>query len=116
MADTLDREDQLRRNMVADVAHELRTRIAVSQAGHEALLDGVTEPTPAQLASLRDEMLRLARMAGDLQTLAAADATALRLTRTRCDLAQIAAGAADSLASRFETAGIALGRRLTRSP
>ena len=113
MADTLDREDQLRRNLVADVAHELRTPIAVLQAGHEALLDGVTEPTPAQLASLRDEVLRLARMVGDLQTLAAADAAALRLTRTRCDLAQIAANAADSLASRFETAGIALGRRLT---
>ena len=72
MAGTLDRQEQLRRNLVADVAHELRTPIAILQAGHEALLDGVTEPTPAELASLRDEVLRLARMVGDLQTLAAA--------------------------------------------
>ena len=68
MADTLDRQEQLRRDLVADVAHELRTPIAVLQAGHEALLDGVAEPTPAQLGSLRDEVLRLAQMVGDLQT------------------------------------------------
>src|SRR5689334_2001293 len=112
MADTLDRQEQLRRDLVADVAHELRTPIAVLQAGHEALLDGVTEPTPGQLASLRDEVLRLARMVGDLQTLAAADAAALQLTLSRQDLAGIAANAADSLAGRFEAAGIALERRL----
>ena len=80
MADIRDRQDQLRRDLVADVAHELRTPIAVLQAGHEALLDGITEPTPDQLASLRDEVLRLARMVGDLQTLAAADAAALHLS------------------------------------
>ena len=113
MADTRDRQDQLRRDLVADVAHELRTPVAVLQAGHEALLDGVTEPTPDQLASLRDEVLRLARMVGDLQTLAAADAAALHLTRRPCDLASLAAAAADSLAGQFETAGITLERRLT---
>jgi len=113
MANTLDRQEQLRRDLVADVAHELRTPIAVLQAGHEALLDGVTEPTPGQLASLRDEVLRLARMVGDLQTLAAADAAALQLTLSRQDLADVAASAADSLAGRFETAGIALERQLT---
>jgi len=113
MADMRDRQDQLRRDLVADVAHELRTPIAVLQAGHEALLDGITEPTPDQLASLRDEVLRLARMVGDLQTLAAADAAALHLTRRPCDLAGIAGAAADSLAGQFEAAGILLERRLT---
>ena len=113
MADTRDRQDQLRRDLVADVAHELRTPVAVLQAGHEALLDGITDPTPDQLASLRDEVLRLARMVGDLQTLAAADAAALHLTRRPCDLASIAAAAADSLAGQFEVAGIILERRLT---
>src|SRR5580704_6393676 len=113
MADTRDRQDQLRRDLVADVAHELRTPVAVLQAGHEALLDGITEPTPDQLASLRDEVLRLARMVGDLQTLAAADAAALHLTRRPCDLASLAATAADSLAGQFEAAGLTLERRLT---
>ena len=57
-----------------DVAHELRTPVAVLQAGHEALLDGVAEPTPGELTSLRDEVLRLTRMLADLQDLAAAAA------------------------------------------
>jgi two-component system, OmpR family, sensor histidine kinase BaeS len=115
MASTLDRQDQIRRDLVADVAHELRTPVAVLQAGHEALLDGVTEPTPAELTSLRDEVLRLARMVGDLQDLAAADAAALHLERRPCDLAQIAAAAADSLARRFEAAGIAVDRQLSQA-
>ena len=116
MASTLDRQEQIRRNLVADVAHELRTPIAVLQAGHEALLDGVAEPTPAELSSLRDEVLRLARMVDDLQTLAAADAAALNLARQRCDLADLAAAGADSLARRFEAAGITLDRRLAATP
>lgn len=115
MAGTLDRQEQIRRNLVADVAHELRTPIAVLQAGHEALLDGVAEPTPAELGSLRDEVLRLARMVGDLQTLAAADAAVLNLARTPTDLAELAATAADSLARRFEAAGITLDRELSAS-
>ena len=112
MADGLDRQEQLRRDLVADVAHELRTPIAILQAGHEALLDGVAEPTPGQLGSLRDEVLRLAQMVGDLQTLAAAEAATLRLARQRCDLAAIAGTAADSLAGRFEAAGITVHRKL----
>jgi signal transduction histidine kinase len=112
MAGTLDRQEQIRRNLVADVAHELRTPIAILQAGHEALLDGVAEPTPAELGSLRDEVLRLARMVGDLQTLAAAEAAALQLSLRPADLADIAATAADSLAGRFETIGVTLDRRL----
>jgi signal transduction histidine kinase len=102
--------------VVASVAHELRTPIAVLQAGHEALLDGVAQPTPEELSSLRDEVLRLARMVDDLQTLAAADAAALQLTLRRCDLAEIASAAADSLARRFEAADIELDSQLSSVP
>jgi signal transduction histidine kinase len=116
MADTLDYEDKIRRDLVASVAHELRTPVAVLQAGHEALLDGVTEPTPQELGSLRDEVLRLARMVDDLQTMAAADAAVLQLTREPHDLAAIAEAAADSLARRFETAEVTLERRLAPAP
>jgi two-component system, OmpR family, sensor histidine kinase BaeS len=112
MADNLARQDQLRRDVVADVAHELRTPVAVLQAGHEALLDGVVEPSTAQLSSLRDEVLRLARLVDDLHTLAAAEAAALQLTMHPGDLAEIAGAAAESLAGRFEGAGITLERRL----
>jgi len=116
MADTLDQEDKIRRDLVASVAHELRTPVAVLQAGHEALLDGVIEPGPDELGSLRDEVVRLARMVDDLQTMAAADAAVLRLARERRDLAGIAAAAADSLARRFEAAGVTLNRLLEPAP
>jgi two-component system, OmpR family, sensor histidine kinase BaeS len=116
MATTLDRQEQLRRDLVADVAHELRTPVAILQAGHEALLDGVAEPTPAELTSLRDEVLRLARMVSDLQTLAAADAAALQLALQPGDLAGIAAAAADSLTRRFEAAGVTLEQELAPVP
>jgi len=116
MADTLDYEDKIRRDLVASVAHELRTPVAVLQAGHEALLDGVTDPNPEELGSLRDEVLRLARMVDDLQTMAAADAAVLRLTRERTDLGAIAGAAADSLARRFEAAEVDLDRQLDAAP
>jgi len=116
MADTLDREDTIRRDLVASVAHELRTPVAVLQAGHEALLDGVADPSPEQLGSLRDEVLRLAGMIDDLQTMAAADAAVLQLTRERCDLADIAGAAADSLVRRFEAADVTLDRQLAAAP
>ena len=116
MADALDRQEHLRRYLVADVTHELRTPVAVLQAAHEALLDGVVEPTPVQLASLRDEVLRLARMVDDLQALAAAEAAALQLTLKPGDLAEMAATAGDSLAGRFESSQIALERRLGPAP
>src|ERR1700733_5561308 len=112
MADTMDRQEQLRRDLVADVAHELRTPLAVLQAGHEALLDEIADPTPEQLASLRDEVLRLARMVTDLQTLAAADAAGLRLSRHRCNLADITAAACSSLAAQFDAAGITVQQSL----
>jgi two-component system sensor histidine kinase BaeS len=116
MADTLDYEDKIRRDLVASVAHELRTPVAVLQAGHEALLDGITEPNPEELGSLRDEVLRLARMVDDLQTMASAAAAVLHLTREHRDLAEIAGAAADSLARRFEAAEVALDRQLAAAP
>jgi two-component system sensor histidine kinase BaeS len=112
MAQTREEQDQLRRNLVADVAHELRTPIAVLQAGHEAMLDGFTEPTPEHLGSLRDEVLRLARMVDDLQRLASAEAAAMQLTLIRRDLSAVAATAAASLVDTFETANITLVERL----
>ena len=101
------------RNLVADVAHEIRTPIAILQAGHEAMLDGMTEPTPENLASLHDEVLRLARMVDDLQRLAAAEAAALQLKTATYDLAAIAADAADSLTEPFSVSGVHLARHLT---
>ena len=112
MADNLARQEKLRRDLVADVAHELRTPVAILQAGVEAMLDGVSGTTPEELGSLHEEVLRLARLVGDLQTLAAADAATLNLALAPTDLSDIAAAAIDSMTSRFENAHIQVRRNL----
>ena len=112
LADALTDEARVRRDMVADIAHELRAPIAVLQAGHEAMLDGVVEFTPANLASMNDEVRRLSQMAGDLQILASAEPAALQFRLGKQDLAVIAADAADSLAGSFAAADVHLVRQL----
>jgi two-component system, OmpR family, sensor histidine kinase BaeS len=112
MAETISREEQLRRDLVADVAHELRTPVAVLQANSEALLDGVVPHTREQTASLHEEVLRLAGMVEDLQTLASAEAAALHLVRETCDLATVAELATDAMQARAAVAGVRLTREL----
>ena len=109
----IDKQERLRRNLVADVAHELRTPVAVLQASLEAMQDGVTEVTPDGVTSLRDEVLRLANMVDDLQRLAAAESASLQLRLDPHDLAAIAAEAADSLGDAFRAAEVELEQRLT---
>jgi len=116
MADTLTAHEQVRRNLVADVAHELRTPVAVLQANTEALVDGLVAHTPDQTVSLHEEVLRLGRMVEDLQTLASAEAAALQLTRQPVDLAQIAAEEAEEWDASFATAGVGFTRCLEPAP
>jgi two-component system sensor histidine kinase BaeS len=116
MADTLADEERLRRGVVADVAHELRTPIAILQANTEALVDGVIEHTPQQSASLHEEVLRLAVMIDDLQSLASAEAAALDLRLARCDLADIVASAVESMSTRLASSGLAFSQSLRPAP
>src|SRR4051794_18488932 len=59
MAETLTKQEQLRRDLVADVAHELRTPVAILQANTEALIDGVIPHSREQTVSLHEEVVRL---------------------------------------------------------
>ena len=116
MAASLEREDRLRRALIADVAHELRTPIAIMQAETEALADGLIPPSRAALNSLNEESVRLARMVEDLQTLASAEAAALDLQPLPLDLGRVAGDAAESLARRFRAAGVELDQDLPPTP
>jgi two-component system sensor histidine kinase BaeS len=108
MAATLQREDELRRAVVADTAHELRTPVTILRGATEELLDGLAEPTISKLTSLHDEVLRLERLVEDLAALAAAQSAALTLDRAPADLAKIAACAAGELQAQFEDAEVHL--------
>jgi signal transduction histidine kinase len=113
MADSLRHQDEMRRTLVADVAHELRTPATILRAACEELVDGLAEPTPDRLSSLHDEVLRLGRVIEDLEALASAQAAGLHLDRRRVDLADVAARAADLLRPRFADAGLTLSTTTT---
>lgn len=108
MATTLAREDAMRRGLVADVAHELRTPVTILQAATEEMADGLVDATPERLASLHEEILRLSRIVEDLGTLAAADAATLRMDRQPVDLADVAGECAVRLQDRFAEANLEL--------
>jgi signal transduction histidine kinase len=86
MADSLDRTEKLRQNMVADIAHELRTPLSVMRGNLEAILDGVFEPTEENISSIHKETVLLTRLVDDLQELALAEAGELRIERESTDL------------------------------
>jgi signal transduction histidine kinase len=91
MSESVERGDDLRQQLVRDVAHEVRTPLTILLGTTEGLVDGVLEPDTETLRSLHEEVLRLTRLVGDLETLAAADAAALRLDVRPVDLAEVAA-------------------------
>jgi len=93
MADSLSRSEQLRRNLVSDVAHELRTPLMNIRGYLELLQDQVLEPTPETLASLYEETSLLSRLVADLQDLSLAEAGQLRLARQPISLAEVASHA-----------------------
>lgn len=79
MAETLTRLENVRKNLIADVAHELRTPVTLLRGHLEALLDHPDDLRRDKLALLHDEALRLSHMIQDLQNLSLAEARALPL-------------------------------------
>ncbi|MEU0108396.1 ATP-binding protein [Streptomyces sp. NPDC006251] len=112
MADRVEKEDELRRAFAADVAHELRTPLAVQRSELEAVQDGVREPTNKVIASLHDENLRLTRLVADLETLASADAAAFTLEREPLSLTALVTDTVTGLAGSFTAADIELRTEL----
>lgn len=108
MAESLERQEQLKSRLVADVAHELRTPVAVLQAWLEAMVDGVVELDKAALSSLLSETLRLSRIVKDLQVLASSDADALALECQPINLSEVASEAAASLETKLAEADLTL--------
>ncbi len=95
MADALERGEALRRNMVSDVAHELRTPLSNIRGYLEAARDGVIQADAAVIASLHDEALMLTRLVNDLQELSLAEAGQLKLLRAAVDVRDVIQQAVD---------------------
>jgi two-component system OmpR family sensor kinase len=108
MAADLERAEELRRNMVADVAHELRTPLSVLQGNLRAILDGVYPLEQAEIAALYDETRLLSRLVGDLHDLAQAEAGQLHLDLRPTDVAEVVRTMVANLAIAAEAKGVRL--------
>lgn len=108
MANSLVEADAQRRNLMADIAHELRTPLTIIQGNLEALLDGVYDLTPDNIALVHRHTLVLSRLVTDLQDLAMAEAGQLRLERKPTSLTHLIAQATESLAAQAVEQGVTL--------
>ena len=86
MSQKLETNAVLKRRLLANIAHDLRTPLAVIQGNLEGMIDGVIESTPEQLQSLHEEAVRLNRMIKDLRDLSLAEAGQLALEKTTVDI------------------------------
>jgi two-component system OmpR family sensor kinase/two-component system sensor histidine kinase BaeS len=108
MVEELQRADQQRRNLTADVAHELRTPLHIIQGNLEGILDDVYEPTEAHISATLEETRLLARLVEDLRTLSLAEAGQLQLVWEPVDLTELLADVGTSFSGQAEAAGIDL--------
>ena len=86
LADSLEKQETLRRQLTADVAHELRTPLATVQTHLEAMVEGIWEPTRERLESCYEEMSRIGNLVSDLERLARIESSNLKLDKTELDL------------------------------
>lgn len=116
LAGTLKHEDRVRRESVADLAHELRTPVSGLLSRIEAAEDGVFADQGENLAAMHAEALRLRRLLDDLDRLAAAEQPGLLLEKRPLDLAAVAAAEARQMQAAFEEKGVALEQDLAPCP
>lgn len=116
MTAELQKADEQRRNLTADVAHELRTPLHIIQGNLEGVLDGVYEPTPAHIQATLDETHALARLVDDLHTLAQAEAGQLPLHWAVVDVADLLTDVQTSFSGQAEAKGVELAVDLAPKP
>jgi len=108
MVEELERTDRQRRNLTADVAHELRTPLHIIQGNLEGILDGVYEAGPEQIELLLDETRQLSRLVEDLRTLSLAEGGQLPLKQEMVDVRELLSDVATSFSGQAEAAGVDL--------
>jgi signal transduction histidine kinase len=108
MTAELELADRRRRNLTADVAHELRTPLHIIQGNLEGVLDGVYEPTPTHIEATLAETRQLARLIEDLRVLSLAEAGELPLAVEAVDIRDLLSDVQTSFSGQAEVAGIDL--------
>ena len=108
MAEDLQRSDTLRRNLTADVAHELRTPLSNIRGYLEAIRDGVLPADQATVETLHQQSTHLSQLVDDLALLARAEAGALALDVRTVSLGTIVRQSVEAFQARADAAGVSL--------
>jgi signal transduction histidine kinase len=116
MAANLERGEQLRRQMTADIAHELRTPLSVIQGNLEAILDGVYTPDAEHIQPALDQAQLLTRLVEDLRTLALAEAGQLSLNAQPTEAKELARRVVASFEAQANAKHVMLKLKAPASP
>ncbi len=116
LALTLEKNEQARRQWVADISHELRTPLAVLRGEIEAIQDGVRQPNPDSIRSLHGEVLRLGRLIEDLYQLSLSDLGALTYRKEKLDLGELLNATLSTYRPEFAGKDIALFVNIPTGP
>lgn len=98
LASTLSAQQDLKKRMANNYAHEFRTPLTAIQSTIEGLIDGVFEPTPERLENIRQEILRLSRMINQIDTLVELEDKDAVLNKTKFDVSKVV----EQVVSTFE--------------
>lgn len=116
MTDTLEANNRLRQRLLADIAHELKTPLAVIQGHLEGMLEDVVDLNKNEIASLYEETTYLNRLIKDLRDLSLAEAGQLKLNKTIINVNQIICRAMQMLKPLADEKEISLEHRLQAVP
>lgn len=108
MAVQLADTDAARTRLLADLAHEVRTPLATLEAYIDGLEDGVVPASAESYQTMRDQVARLRRLAGDLREAAAAEEQALGLDLEPCEPAALVEAAVAAARPRYQAKGVQL--------
>ena len=115
MAQGLEEAERQRRNMTADVAHELRTPLSNIQGYLEAINDGLVQPTPETIDTIHGQALHLARLVEDLRLLAQVEAGALELELHSTEVDELLQSCVEAVRPRADAEGIGLNLDVDQS-
>jgi two-component system sensor histidine kinase BaeS len=113
LAETLEKNRSARRRWMTDIAHELRTPVAILKGEIEAIEDGIRPVNEQATASLREEAEHLARLVDDLQTLALSDAGALNLQIEPVNFSVLTRQSVEAFRTRLAERSIELSLHVT---
>lgn len=108
LAQSLENQENLRKRLTADVAHELRTPLSTLQSHMEAMIDGIWEPDKDRLLSCHDEIVRLISLVGDLEKLARYEGENLILNKSVFDVTELIKNLAKNFEKDFMDKGIGI--------